>query len=188
MANVFGVKPIGNSMGLLLDDGNTILARPTASGVWIVSGPEPDPEPGPSDGMRWPFNPTTQGNGPVGEYGPRWGRMHWGFDFGSGGVTEDTPIHVCGNGRVLQRVVNHKGWGNYVVIDHGNNLYTLYAHMVRPAPVSVGQAVAKWDIIGNVGNTGASQGNHLHWETYEGGLRQEQAINPRTWMARYGEA
>lgn len=189
MANVFGVQPMGNDMALLLDDGTKLLTKPTASGIWILSNPEA-PGPGPGGGkFRWPFDPRpgNQGGTVGSEYGMRNGRMHWGIDFGEGGITAGTPIHAAGDARVVQNVPNHSGWGNFITLDFGNNLFALHAHMRERSPLGVGTAVTKWQVIGSVGNTGASFGNHLHWETYEGGLRQNQAINPRTWMQRYGE-
>lgn len=55
------------------------------------------------------------------------------------------------------------GYGNYVVVDHGNGVQTLYAHMSTNA-VSVGETVARGQNIGTIGNTGQSTGYHLHFE------------------------
>ena len=65
-------------------------------------------------------------------------------------------------------------YGYYVVIDHGNST-TLYAHMSR-LNVSVGQYVNQGDTVGNVGSTGLSTGNHLHFEISINGSR----IDPLT--------
>lgn len=61
---------------------------------------------------------------------------------------------------------SHYSYGNYVVIDHGNGASTLYAHMSSRA-VSEGQMVTQGQVIGYVGTTGSSNGNHLHLEVRE---------------------
>ena len=63
----------------------------------------------------------------------------------------------------------HYSYGNYVMIyhgtdDQGNTYATLYAHMNSTPPVSVGQSVSQGDVIGYVGTTGNSTGNHLHFQ------------------------
>ena len=64
---------------------------------------------------------------------------------------------------------NHPyGYGNYVIIDHGNGWTTLYGHMSSIA-VTAGEAVEAGQIIGYVGNTGYSFGNHCHFEMYYNG-------------------
>jgi len=76
-----------------------------------------------------------------------------------------TPIYAAAAGTVVVARNNdgyNGGYGNYIVISHGNGTQTLYAHMSRTA-VS-GGAIAKGDLIGYVGNTGRSTGNHLHFE------------------------
>ncbi len=57
------------------------------------------------------------------------------------------------------------GWGNHVIVEHGNDLYTRYAHL-EPGDVAVrvGNAVARGDILGGMGNSGRSQTRHLHFE------------------------
>jgi murein DD-endopeptidase MepM/ murein hydrolase activator NlpD len=106
-----------------------------------------------SSGLIWPVNgPITSG------FGMRWGSMHEGIDIG---VPCGTPIHAAASGTVI-----YSGWadgyGNFVVIDHGNGLATAYGHQsaiyVSSGPVSQGQT------IGAVGSTGHSTGCHLHFE------------------------
>ena len=61
------------------------------------------------------------------------------------------------------------GFGNYVMIDHGNGYSTTYGHMTSTA-VSTGQTVSKGQVIGYVGSTGWSSGTHLHYETRLNGV------------------
>jgi murein DD-endopeptidase MepM/ murein hydrolase activator NlpD len=107
-----------------------------------------------SAGLIWPVN------GPVtSPFGMRWGRMHDGIDIG---VPSGTPIHAAAAGTVI-----YAGWmegyGNLVVLDHGNGLSTAYAHQSSIA-VGYGQAVTQGQVIGYVGSTGHSTGPHLHFE------------------------
>lgn len=90
------------------------------------------------------------------------GQGHRGIDIPA---PEETPIRACRGGTIIRSAFDDDphGWGNYVEIDHGNGMKTLYAHMVRRA-VYVGQEVAQGQIIGTVGDTGYSFGNHLHLE------------------------
>jgi LysM repeat protein len=76
-----------------------------------------------------------------------------------------TPIYAAAGGKVIVAKGGggyNGGYGNYVVIDHGNGTQTLYAHMTTVS-ASAG-SVAKGSLIGTVGNTGRSTGNHLHFE------------------------
>ncbi|HHU54625.1 MAG TPA: M23 family metallopeptidase, partial [Mollicutes bacterium] len=59
------------------------------------------------------------------------------------------------------------GYGNYIVINHNNGYYTLYAHLSRSF-VSVGQIVSSGHVIATMGSTGASTGPHLHFELWVG--------------------
>ncbi len=76
-----------------------------------------------------------------------------------------SPIFAAAGGTVIVSRVGgwNGGYGNYVVIDHGNGVQTLYAHMTTDM-VSVGQSVAKGEQIGSVGKTGEATGYHLHFE------------------------
>jgi murein DD-endopeptidase MepM/ murein hydrolase activator NlpD len=107
----------------------------------------------PSSGLIWPVNgPITSG------FGWRWGRMHEGIDIG---VPCGTPIRAAASGTVI-----YSGWmdgyGNFVVIDHGNGLATAYAH--QSAIYVSGGSVSQGQAIGAVGSTGNSTGCHLHFE------------------------
>jgi hypothetical protein len=144
-----------------------------------------DPEPGEDLGnFQWPFNPNST---VTSEYGPRWGRIHEGIDFGLAPAVAGAPIIAAGDGVVAVNTYS-AGWGNYVRLTHnvgGRMLSTLYAHMVTPSAVGVGAPVTKGQIIGYVGNTGNSYGAHLHFETWVG-TTYGTHINPRSFMAAYG--
>jgi peptidase M23-like protein/SH3 domain-containing protein len=74
-----------------------------------------------------------------------------------------TPIGAADGGTVAFAGWCDCGLGYYVRIDHGDGFETLYGHMADVPPVSVGQAVSKGDIIGDVGSTGMSTGPHVHF-------------------------
>lgn len=95
---------------------------------------------------------------------------HTGIDIPA---PQGTPILAAKSGQV---VTSKKGsgsdwsYGNYVVIDHGNGNSTLYAHMNSRA-VSAGDMVQQGQVIGYVGTTGSSTGNHLHYEVRDNYIR-----------------
>ncbi len=88
-----------------------------------------------------------------------------------------TPIHAAKGGKVVI-ATGHGSYGNYVVIDHQNGESTLYAHQSMIG-CSVGQWVNQGDIIGYVGSTGYSTGNHLHFEVRING----EAYNPLNYVS-----
>ena len=85
---------------------------------------------------------------------------------------EGTPILAAHSGTVLVSGWNDS-YGNQVLLDNGAGLSTRYAHMTAPA-VTAGETVAAGQVIGYVGSTGDSTGNHLHFEVMQGGIR----VNP----------
>lgn len=96
-------------------------------------------------------------------------KLHAGMDF-SGAV--GTPIYATGNGKVVYTEI-HKGYGKTVLIDHGFNYQTRYAHL-NSYNVKAGQKVKRGDIIGYMGNTGMSSGPHIHYEVRKSGV----AVDP----------
>lgn len=100
-------------------------------------------------------------------------RLHTGIDMsGSAG----DPILASADGLVVI-AESTEGYGNVVVVDHGNTLATLYAHMSADA-VSVGQQVTAGDLLGFVGSTGYSTGPHLHFEVRVKG----QPVDPMSFL------
>ena len=85
---------------------------------------------------------------------------------------EGTPILAAHSGAVLVSGWNDS-YGNQVLLDNGAGLSTRYAHMTQTA-VTAGEAVTAGQVIGYVGSTGDSTGNHLHFEVMQGGVR----VNP----------
>jgi murein DD-endopeptidase MepM/ murein hydrolase activator NlpD len=86
------------------------------------------------------------------------------------GAPSGTPIHAAAAGTVIISKGDaawNGGYGSYVVISHANGMQTLYAHMSRDI-VSVGESVAKGEVIGYVGETGEATGYHLHYEVRGG--------------------
>ncbi|MDB5225659.1 MAG: peptidase family protein [Candidatus Adlerbacteria bacterium] len=82
------------------------------------------------------------------------------------GAPNGTTIFAAAAGTVVVAISNggyNGGYGNYVVVQHANGTQTLYAHMSRVLATQ-GAAVGKGEVIGLVGSTGRSTGNHLHFE------------------------
>jgi len=106
-----------------------------------------------------------------------YGWRHTGLDIAS---RESPPIFAAESGTVIRASSNgsyNGGYGNMVIIDHGNGLQTLYGHM-KALSVSVGDTVVRGQGIGIMGNTGRSTGPHVHFEVRVGGKR----VNPLTYI------
>ena len=119
----------------------------------------------------WRKNPVTGVN-----------KLHAGTDFAAPG---GTPIYAAASGYVQVAGWSSGGYGNYVIIYHGkmsdgNQYSTLYGHM-RSVATSAGKYVKQGEIIGYVGSTGNSTGNHLHLEVWKGGSKAN-AVNPRSYI------
>lgn len=115
--------------------------------------------------FQWPCNGSVSSG-----YGYRvhpisgTSRMHTGVDIG---CANGAPISAAGDGVVVEAGWRG-GYGNAVLIDHGDGLATLYAHQSSIA-ASPGQQVSAGQTIGYVGSTGYSTGPHLHWEVWVNG-------------------
>lgn len=94
---------------------------------------------------------------------------------------KNVPVYAADDGVVYSTKDNDKSgksWGNFVKIKHNDGTYTLYAHLKNGIKVKNGQNVKQGDQIGNMGNTGDSKGNHLHYEVYVGGASTSNRKNP----------
>jgi len=87
-------------------------------------------------------------------------RFHNGIDIPADG---GTPLYAVAEGKVIYAEWIG-GYGNCVMIDHGDQVVSLYGHLSGYGNFSVGEYVVPGDVIGYVGTTGASTGNHLHFE------------------------
>jgi murein DD-endopeptidase MepM/ murein hydrolase activator NlpD len=112
-------------------------------------------------------------------FGQRWGRLHAGVDLAA---ANGTRIRAAGAG-VVVAAGEAAGYGNAVLIDHGNGYLTHYGHL-SAITVQVGQHVATGDQIGNEGSTGHSTGPHLHFEVHQGSYKNP--IEPTQWMHNHG--
>jgi len=103
------------------------------------------------------------------------GSMHTGVDISA---PIGTPVHAAADGIVL-----HAGWnggyGRCVIVDHGNNYQTWYAHLSR-MDVIEGEEIRQGEVLGAVGTTGRSTGAHLHYEVRIGST----PVNPYRFLAR----
>jgi murein DD-endopeptidase MepM/ murein hydrolase activator NlpD len=127
-----------------------------------VAAPKPAPD--------W----TRPAAGPLSStFGPRWGTFHYGIDIAAGYGASVRAAHA---GTVITAGW-YGGYGNAVIIDHGNGLTTRYGHNSQVL-VHVGQKVKAGDLISKVGSTGDSTGPHLHFEVRMDGV----AVNPMPFL------
>ncbi|WP_307834349.1 M23 family metallopeptidase [Paractinoplanes lichenicola] len=112
-------------------------------------------------------------------FGQRWGRLHAGVDIAG---PDGSPILAAGAG-VVVRAGAAQGYGNAVLIDHGNGYLTHYGHMSAIA-VHEGQRVEAGEQIGDEGSTGHSTGPHLHFEVHLGFYKNP--IEPVRWLHERG--
>jgi murein DD-endopeptidase MepM/ murein hydrolase activator NlpD len=103
------------------------------------------------------------------------GGFHTGVDISA---AMGTPVHAAADGIVYSAEV-FSGYGKMVVVDHGNGMRTLYAHLSRYAVVP-GQEIRKADIVGYSGATGRVTSPHLHFEVRVGGA----PVNPYPYLSR----
>ena len=139
-------------MRSLQEQSATLAARiRSAQSSAIVPGPTGQAS---AAGFIWPVHGVLTSG-----FGWRWGRMHEGIDLA---VSMGTPVVAAATGTVIVA-----GWlggyGNLVVVDHGNGIATAYGHNTS-VTVGVGQSVAQGQLIAYSGNTGHSTGPHVHFE------------------------
>ncbi len=145
--------PVANNEPTSSQSGSTATTKPagpsyTAKGDWI-----------------WPLgNASCYISSPFGYRSASisGNSFHGGTDIAGGGIS-GKPVYASRAGKVITAVTSNRGYGIYVLIDHGDGYSTLYAHM-SARYVSAGDNVSKGQMIGRVGSTGNSTGPHLHFE------------------------
>lgn len=110
---------------------------------------------------HWPYQPT-----------------HTGLDISSGNASGRTGVLPYLPGKVKETIYSSRGLGNHVIVDHGNGVTSVYAHLAT-IKVQREQDVTKDTILGYEGSTGASTGTHLHFE-----IRiNDQPVNPKQYVS-----
>ncbi|MBR1679875.1 MAG: peptidoglycan DD-metalloendopeptidase family protein [Bacilli bacterium] len=135
-------------------------------------------------GLNWIW-PTKTPYVITTDYEYRWGSFHNAIDISGTGF--GSPIYASRGGTVIE--VNSScanygylgsncgmGYGNFIVIQHENNYYTIYAHITQDVKVSVGQQVSQGQLIASMGSSGSSTGTHLHF-----GFAVGSSYSSRTW-------
>ena len=118
----------------------------------------------------WPCNAHVNDG-----FGPRASGMHNGIDIM---CSNGTTLVASAPGTVIKVEVDGS-WGQYIKIDHGGGVATLYAHLIEGSPVvSVGQVVAAGEPIGLVGDSGNASVSHCHFEVWQDGVR----VDPIPWL------
>ncbi len=149
-----------------------IIEESTARKIIVGTKNKPSEKENKSE-LNWPVPFTKKITSP---YGKRGGSFHQGIDIACSGVG-GKEILASESGTIKYAGYNKSGYGNHIIIDHGNGKQTLYGHCQK-LHVSQNQKVKKGQKIGTVGSTGDSTGNHLHFEVRVNGAAQ----NPQKYV------
>jgi len=152
-----------------VDEIVTVGTRTSYGGVYIGEASD--------SGFLWPAPSCHRVSSP---YGWRSSGWHNGIDLvKAGGGASGTPVIASKSGRVEVVQRSSSGYGNMVLINHGDGYKTRYAHMIKGSiTVSVGDYVEAGRTIGKVGSTGNSTGPHLHFEV----IRNGETQNPKNYI------
>ena len=112
-----------------------------------------------SSGFTWRTNPITKKQ-----------EFHNGIDLPA---PYGSNIYAVNDGTIIMAVISSTGYGNYLMVDHGGGVSSLYAHNSKNLK-KVGDKVTKGEVIAYIGSTGLSTGNHLHFGYYVNG----DPVNP----------
>jgi murein DD-endopeptidase MepM/ murein hydrolase activator NlpD len=139
----------------------------------------------PNGPIRWPFPypvPISSGFGERAAPCRACSSIHMGLDFTPG---EGAPIYAAAAGTIVEHKDESGGFGNHVIIDHGDllgdgtDIQTLYGHMQHGSVAwNVGDTIKVGDFIGTVGQTGVATGPHLHFEVHVNGT----PVDPFAWL------
>ena len=130
------------------------------------TGPIPEGASRGSGGFAWPAS---------GYITQRYWSLHRALDIGA---PTGTPVYASDSGYVVFAGWDNSGYGNLIIMDHGNGYITYYAHL-SSILVGFGKSASKGQMIGLVGSTGRSTGSHLHFEIrYQGVQRNPAGMLP----------
>ena len=157
------VKQVNGQIAYIEPVGKETIKLPVNRVVTV--GTKVIPSVGSTTSWGWPTNSGYTISSPFGyRYNPfgKGRELHSGIDIAGTGY--GSPVYVTNNG-TIKEIQSHYSYGNYILVDHGNGYYTLYAHMSRfETGLSVGSVVERGQTIGYVGMTGSATGPHLHYE------------------------
>ncbi len=160
-----GVNIVSDALVGLNPETNTILIKNPADGSVVK---EISPE------VVWPVNGTISlGFAKSSSYQ----KFHSGIDIANSDGSVGDPITPAMDGTVIYAGEAFWGYGKHIIVDHGNNVTSLYGHLNR-IYVFKGQKVLIGDTIGTMGSTGWSTGPHLHFEIRVYGI----PVNPRVFL------
>ncbi|MBS7527200.1 peptidoglycan DD-metalloendopeptidase family protein [Fusibacter paucivorans] len=165
VANV--TKQNGREIGRTVLE-ETVLSEPTTKVVYKGTK-----EPPPRMGTGTLKRPASRGS-VTSEFGWRWGARHEGIDIG---LPVGSDVKAA-DGGVVTFAGYSSSYGYYVMIDHGGNIKTVYAHCSKLL-VSKNDKVYQGQVIARSGNTGRSTGPHLHFEVRVNGT----PVNPRNYVS-----
>ncbi len=160
------VKTVNGNITYIKPEGNVELKA--AIPQIVVYGQKVIPSVGVTGNWLWP---TKSGYTMTSYYGWRVNPFTGGREFHTGldiaGTGYGSPIYASNNGTVIVSEY-HYSYGHYIVVNHNNGYYTLYAHMSKRMK-KVGDIVQRGATIGLVGQTGSATGPHLHFEVWKNG-------------------
>ncbi len=139
-----------------------------------------------TDGFRWPLEKKFQMITTYFGYDAWRSGNHYGIDVGNAGIN-GSNIYAAQSGTVIRNVSGDSsmwggGFGNYIIIDHGNGITTVYAHcQAWSIKFAEGDTVEKGDVIALIGSTGWATGPHLHFEVRVNG----NPVNPFNYGYEY---
>ena len=114
---------------------------------------------------------------------------HVGHDYGWRSGYSNQPIVAIADGTVVAAVDGYGNtypksriYGNYVIVKHSGGVYSLYGHLAKGLAVKYGQTVKQGQVLGYMGNTGYSMGQHLHFECRVGGNSKAYAKDPLKYL------
>jgi murein DD-endopeptidase MepM/ murein hydrolase activator NlpD len=137
---------------------------------------QPAPQPVQDSEGTWPIHGAI--TTPFGVSDLPYERIHTGIDISDGKPAGTSPVHPFKPGRVTAAVHSRSGLGDYVIVDHGGGVTSVYGHLARISAL-VGASVDQSSTLGFEGSTGASTGTHLHFEI----RLNAQPVNPKLYLS-----